>query len=67
MAISINDDSAIIFIILTIILPTAMLSHQKSPFTNTASGNMLKKQEQGKYKQIDLGDLDVEMISPQFL
>jgi len=44
-----------------------MLINHKSPFTNTASGKMMKKQEQGKYKQIDLGDLDVEMLSPQFL
>jgi len=36
------------------------------PYTNTASGNLNQKYEQ-KYKQINLDDLDIEMISPQFL
>lgn len=35
-------------------------------FTNNASGNLSKKYKQ-QYKQIDMDDLDVEMISPQFL
>jgi hypothetical protein len=43
-----------------------MLAH-KSVYTNNASGNLNKQQEKSKFKQIDLDDLDVEMISPQFL
>jgi hypothetical protein len=44
-----------------------MLAHKAALYTNNASGNLNKQQERNKYKQIDLDDLDVEMISPQFL
>lgn len=43
-----------------------MLGNSKFGFTNTVSGNLNKRQD-AKYKQIDLNDLDVEMVSPQFL
>lgn len=44
-----------------------MLAHKPTLYTNNASGNLNKQQEKNKYKQIDLDDLDIEMISPQFL
>jgi hypothetical protein len=39
----------------------------KHGFGKTASGNLNQKLENGKFKQIELADYDVEMISPQFL
>lgn len=39
---------------------------QHRPFTNTVSGKLNSKQEQ-QFKQIDIDDLDIEMMSPQFL
>jgi hypothetical protein len=36
-------------------------------FTNNASGNLNKNQYSNKYKQINIDDMDVEMINPNFL
>jgi len=43
-----------------------MATFNPRTYTNNTSGNLNKKYKQ-QYKQIDLDDLDVEMISPQFL
>ncbi len=43
-----------------------MLFHNKY-FTNNASGNLNKMQNNNKHKQIDIDDLDIEMINPNFL
>ena len=43
-----------------------MSIYQQKAYTNNISGNLNKKNDR-KYKQIDLDDLDVQMMSPHFL
>lgn len=44
-----------------------MLSQPTRSFTNNASGNLNHRQHQHKQKLIDLDDLDVDLLTPQFL
>jgi hypothetical protein len=43
-----------------------MTTHHHRPYTNNISGNLNHKHHH-QHKQIDLDDLDVEMMSPDFL
>ena len=43
-----------------------MHTYSNRTFVNNASGN-LNQQQARKFKQIDLDDIDVEMLSPHFL
>ena len=43
-----------------------MHGYASRPFANNASGN-LNQQQAKRFKQIDLDDVDVEMLSPHFL
>lgn len=36
-------------------------------YTNNASGNLNKNKQASKYKQINIDDMDVQMVSPNFL
>ena len=44
-----------------------LAAHAKFGFSNTASGKMNKQHEINKFKEIAIDDLDVQMLSNQFL